>query len=281
MLNYENTPLLKCTNPQYIEQRNKEGEKFTRLVPCRSCIMCKKAIANQWAQRILYESSLYNGENCFITLTYNDENVKQHLDETHTRNFLKRLRKKIEPTKIKYFYCGEYGETTLRPHYHFILMGYLPKDLYIHHIDNGKNIYSSKTLDNLWTYGFNQVGSLKKESIYYTCGYILKNLNAGAEYQDTFRRMSLGLGKEYAIKNKDTLIEKYKRREINLPRYLVEKLKIDPKIVVDNQKERLKEFEEKYGVDGFREYYLKCKNAKEFRDELSKKREEIRERRKL
>ena len=40
--------------------------------------------------------------------------------------FLKKYRKKQQ---IKYFYVGELGETTQRPHYHCIIFGELPKDL--------------------------------------------------------------------------------------------------------------------------------------------------------
>lgn len=37
--------------------------------------------------------------------------------------FLKRLRKRFQPKKIRYFICSEYGPTTNRPHYHGIIFG--------------------------------------------------------------------------------------------------------------------------------------------------------------
>jgi hypothetical protein len=37
---------------------------------------------------------------------------------------MKRLRKKIQPLKIRFFHCGEYGDKTRRPHYHALIFGY-------------------------------------------------------------------------------------------------------------------------------------------------------------
>lgn len=39
------------------------------------------------------------------------------------QDFLKRLRKRLQPQKIRYFICSEYGPTTNRPHYHGIIFG--------------------------------------------------------------------------------------------------------------------------------------------------------------
>lgn len=36
---------------------------------------------------------------------------------------MKRLRKYLEPVKVRFFACGEYGDNTYRPHYHLILFG--------------------------------------------------------------------------------------------------------------------------------------------------------------
>jgi hypothetical protein len=226
--------------------------------------MCKKIIARQWAIRLLYEATTYEGNNCFITLTYEDTYCDNLLHEDHFVKFMKRLRKHLEPSKIKFFGCGEYGETIGRPHYHIIIFGFLPKQLYIHHYNQEKPIWSSPELDKLWKYGFNQVGSVEKGSIYYVTGYILKkNGDQG------FRRMSLGLGKDYALENKQTLINKY-LEGYAIPRYLLDKLEI-PMLVRQEIQEKLSEElskDKRIKNNKFSSKERLMKNKREYRNQL-------------
>ena len=70
--------------------------------------------------------------------------------------FNKRLRKKQEMsdkwgTDLRYFYCGEYGETTGRPHHHAIHYGLEIPDL---KKKRGNNPYfESETIDKIWGMG--------------------------------------------------------------------------------------------------------------------------------
>ena len=50
-----------------------EGVKMA--VPCGRCIGCRVERSRQWALRCVHEAELYE-ENCFITLTFNDEFLK-------------------------------------------------------------------------------------------------------------------------------------------------------------------------------------------------------------
>ena len=61
----------------------------------------------------------------FLTLTYNDDNLPSDvgLHKDDLQRFFKRLRKALDTKKIRYFACGEYGDTTSRPHYHAIVFG--------------------------------------------------------------------------------------------------------------------------------------------------------------
>ena len=43
-------------------------------VPCGQCIGCRLEYSRQWAMRCAHEASLYE-DNCFITLTYNPDNL--------------------------------------------------------------------------------------------------------------------------------------------------------------------------------------------------------------
>ncbi len=64
--------------------------------------------------------------------------------------FIKRLRKYFNNNKIKYFYCGEYGTQTLRPHYHMIVYNAPFDDLVKLKVNfAGDILYTSKVLENL------------------------------------------------------------------------------------------------------------------------------------
>ena len=64
---------------------------------------------------MINEASMYNN-NCFITLTYDNENLPKdkNLNYDEFKGFMKRLREHLhrkEGRNIKYYACGEYGGT--------------------------------------------------------------------------------------------------------------------------------------------------------------------------
>lgn len=81
---------------------------------CGTCAECMAEKANNWLVRNYYEEKAHE-KKCFITLTY-AKNPKI-LIKKHLQDFIKRLRKKLEPIKIRYFGCGEYGTLKGRPHF--------------------------------------------------------------------------------------------------------------------------------------------------------------------
>ena len=96
-------------------------------LPCGQCIGCRLQQSIMWATRIMNEIQTTKDETaCFLTLTYNDKNLPKDgsLNKEHPTLFLKKLRKAIEPEKIRFFLAGEYGDESWRPHYHLIIMGY-------------------------------------------------------------------------------------------------------------------------------------------------------------
>ena len=115
-------------------------------------------------------------DNCFITLTYNDQNLPSDgsLDVKHFQLFMKKYRKWLAPKKIRYYHCGEYGDHTHRPHYHAIIFGHDFEDKKVHKRTNGNNVYISKTLDELWGKGFCTLGDATFESAGYVARYIMK-----------------------------------------------------------------------------------------------------------
>lgn len=148
-------------------------------LPCGQCVGCRLERSRHWATRCVHEASLHQ-DNVFITLTYNPENLPPDcgLRKKHFQNFLKRLRKFIAPKKIKFYMCGEYGDTTNRPHYHAILFGHNFSDwVYLFDSPSGEPIYTSPTLEKIWSHGFVTIGSVTFESAAYVARYCMKKIN--------------------------------------------------------------------------------------------------------
>ena len=141
-------------------------------VPCGQCLGCRMEKSRQWAMRCMHEASLYD-ENSFITLTYAPENLPKNntLKKAHFQKFMKRLRKQNK-NKIRYYHCGEYGETNLRPHYHAILFNKDFPDKTL--LNNKKDLFISEELQTAWPAGFSTIGSVSFESAAYVSRYILK-----------------------------------------------------------------------------------------------------------
>jgi len=166
------------------------SEAYTDLpsisVPCGQCTGCRLDRARQWATRCMHESQLHE-ENCFITLTYANENLPSGgtLIKKDFQDFMKRLRKQIAPKKVRYFHSGEYGEKFRRPHYHALIFGHDFDDKRLHTIQNDQRIYTSQKLEKLWPYGFSTIGTITFESAAYVARYCMKKVNGPlAERED-------------------------------------------------------------------------------------------------
>jgi len=140
-----------------------------------------------WAIRCVHEAQSHE-LNCFVTLTYADDKIPPGgtLVKKHFQDFMKRLRK-LHKLPVRYFHCGEYGETTLRPHYHAILFGIDFADKKLHSKNaQGQTLWTSETLTKLWGFGHCLIGALTFETAAYTARYCLKKINgqlADAHYQ--------------------------------------------------------------------------------------------------
>jgi len=122
-------------------------------------------------------------ESAFLTLTYSQENLPlagsgtPTLKREHATLFLKRLRKRLEPHRIRYFLVGEYGEQTQRPHYHAAIFGLQGSALTAMRVPirNSSSIAERIVLD-AWGLGHTQTGILAKESMEYIAGYVVKKM---------------------------------------------------------------------------------------------------------
>lgn len=168
------------------------------LLPCGQCVGCRLERSRQWAVRCVHESKMH-AENCFITLTYNDENLPRDmsLNHEHFQRFMKRLRKAFAPRKFSFYMCGEYGENFGRPHYHACLFGLdFPDRKSLKRLDSGFFLYTSDILSKLWPYGFSSVSDFSFETAAYTARYIMKKVTGDAA-KEHYRFVSRETGEIY------------------------------------------------------------------------------------
>lgn len=154
-----------------------------KVVPCGKCLPCLKNRQRDWYVR-LEQELLVSKSAFFITLTYDDSclNFVDGIPVVSRRDcqtFFKRLRKRIEPEKIRYFLCSEYGPHTFRPHYHLIIFN-LPNNL----INNELQQFLSK----VWQKGFVTVASVTSARINYLAKYVVTGYVLPAFYSDKSRR---------------------------------------------------------------------------------------------
>ena len=164
-------------------------------IPCGKCIGCRLQQSREWATRIMLESQDHD-ENWFVTLTYDDEHIPeidfaksvdedtgelldigtlQTLCKRDLQLFNKRLRKYFSDDKIRFFACGEYGESSARPHYHSIYFGLHVKDLKFFKMSRlGDKYYISDTITHLWGKGHVLLAPLTWESAAYVARYVTK-----------------------------------------------------------------------------------------------------------
>lgn len=155
-------------------------------VPCGNCIGCRLDYSRQWAVRMMHEAQMYE-HNCFITLTYNKENLPANgsLDIRHFQLFMKKFRKSIEPKRIRFFHCGEYGDPNEdevngfgRPHYHAIIFNHDFADKeYFFTNKNGNRVYKSAELLKLWKKGHVTTADVSWQSCAYVARYCMKKMN--------------------------------------------------------------------------------------------------------
>jgi hypothetical protein len=204
-----------------------EGEL---CLPCGKCDECIKKRAIEWAQRAKHEISTHT-DNCFITLTYDNDSRPDRINKDDFKKFIKRLRKKYKlENKMRYMVSYEYGTKTNLPHMHAILFGFNFQNQKIHKYHNGNPLFTSKDLEKLWPYGFHSIAEANEKTAYYIASYALKGNNKEVscpntgeivQYRDCMdvsKRPAIGL--HYFLKNAPQIIHS----DELTPRYYVKKL---------------------------------------------------------
>lgn len=192
-----------CDRPFY---KRPKGYLEKIPLPCGKCPKCKRKRVQQWVFRMKQEDKISSSA-YFITLTYNTKHVPisnnkfMTLDKTDYQKFMKRLRKlqaKKSKEKLVYYACGEYGESTNRPHYHAIIF----------------NISDTEDINTAWGLGDVHIGGVTGASIAYCVKYIDKEkripMHARDDRQKEFSLMSKGIGKNYLT----SAIKKYHKADL-------------------------------------------------------------------
>lgn len=215
-----------CLYPIQVKKKGSVNEYIT--VNCSKCVECMRASSNEWALRIMLESSFHD-ETCFLTLTYNNEHLPKdgQLCRRDLQLFIKRLREHIAPLKLRVFYSGEYGSKGQRPHYHVILFGYRPKDLRFFFADKDVLNYRSVEIEKLWPLGYCLVGDLTYQSAFYCAKYMQKAIFSDKEVKP-FIGMSNRPGIGFAAIDIKKLLEQkaiyFNGKKYNIPRYFLKVL---------------------------------------------------------
>lgn len=192
-----------CSSPFIKEEgRFKKYKKVksygsVQIFPCNQCLNCRINHARLWKNRILLEAK-YMKYSYYVTLTYNDIQMPTKVNTTtgeeygilnkkDLSNYLKRLRKSHEPHKLRFYACGEYGETKWRPHFHLAIFsneqisrGDLTKAWRFTDLIplcgpgcEDESCYCKKPL-NQQDKGFVKIGDIANGSAAYIAGYVQK-----------------------------------------------------------------------------------------------------------
>lgn len=246
----ENTgmPLRNPGRPEF----NPEGDL---KIPCGKCDECISKRAIEWATRAKHEISLHK-ENCFITLTYDNDHRPDGIVKQDFQKFIKRLRKKYKPNGLRYMVSYEYGSKTNLPHMHAILFGYNFKKQKLLKYNKGNPLFISEDLSSLWDKGFHSIAEANEKTAYYIASYALKGndkevvneesgeINQFRDCMDVSKRPAIGL--EYFCKNAEQIVHSG-----NIPRYYQKKLE-----------------EKEWCLDKFPEYEKTIKKFPELLDKL-------------
>lgn len=245
-----------CKNP-YVSSAG-------RVFGCGQCMPCRYNKRRIWSHRIMLEAGQYK-DNTFVTLTYADDMLPYDCSVVpkHLQDWLKRLRKAYEPSRLRFFAVGEYGDVSQRPHYHAALFNF-PNCIY------GQSQYSARrdrccTWCNLvadsWGKGNILLGTLEPSSAGYVAGYVTKKMTSSGDTRlegrhPEFARMSLrpGIGGDATWEIADVVLQydlaekagdvptelRHARSRVPLGRYLVQRVRVmsgyekgAPQIVLD------------------------------------------------
>lgn len=148
---------MKCEYPYVSRDKTPFG--------CGQCMTCRINQRRVWTARLCLEDQV-NGPGLFVTLTYDDDHCPGELRKDHVQKYFRSLRK--IGYQFRYFCVGEYGEKTLRPHYHLLLFRSCNERYHEWKIGFREDI------SRVWKSGFTLIGDVSRFSAAYCAGYVTK-----------------------------------------------------------------------------------------------------------
>lgn len=265
----------------------KKFDGYTIVVPCGHCIGCRLDKSREWADRMMLELQ-HTGKAVFLTLTYSNEGLDPEnrkkletmsddgcvwfddfavpelsLRKRDYQLFMKRLRKYFEPTELRFYASGEYGEATHRPHYHAIIFGISLQDIpglqYRFSNEFGDPIYSSDVLEyDIWKKGMVRISDVSWKTCAYVARYVMKK-QYGSKRTDAYDMLNVeqpfglmsrrpGIAGYYYTddgrifdpdKVNEVIVDHGEQRKISIPKYFIRKLEeSDPEKYNELKKQR-------------------------------------------
>lgn len=143
---------------------------------CGQCLPCRVNKRRVWATRLLLES-LCSVSTFFITLTYRDDELPAggSVSLRDAQLWLKRVRRGMEPEKLRYYLVGEYGDISFRPHYHAIVYGTF-RGAHVPIVEQRKGRTCECLFCRSWGKGFVDVQEPGKEALAYVASYTVKKM---------------------------------------------------------------------------------------------------------
>lgn len=239
----------------------------TIIRPCGKCEVCKNRYASDLALRFNLDvrGRGYNWEKVFavhLTITYNEDSVPtleipgvgtvKTLDSAEFTRFRKAVKEQLfrdfgSRLHFTEIWCGEYGEKTLRPHYHWLIVG-LPyqifdavgmhkegKDGFSNFSENVREWFADKWDKKGFVYAtFPDPADSFSGVPSYVAKYVSKKVETSLPLEvmknkntRPFCRFTKGLGSCYFEKHKESIMAdnfiKIHGFKYGLPRYFVRK----------------------------------------------------------
>lgn len=172
----------------------KEIDPEAIKIPCGKCIGCRLDQSRAWADRMMLELDRTK-KGIFLTLTYDNEHVPFTTDEEGSfgaltlckrdfQLFFKRLRKQFADKDIRFYAVGEYGSSSLRPHYHAVIFGIskedFPDNQFYKFTELKDALYMSRWLqEKVWKNGICTYADVTWKDCAYTARYVQKKIFHG------------------------------------------------------------------------------------------------------
>jgi hypothetical protein len=137
-------------------------------------LACRINTRRKRAARLILEARAQEQTSAFLTLTYDDDSVPYTIDSDGVLNqtlvkedfslWIRRVKERLPG--VRYAGVGEYGDRTLRPHYHAVLFG-------VHYVE------AQRVLWETWKKGAEerqQATEFNPERAEYLAGYTMKKM---------------------------------------------------------------------------------------------------------